>query len=106
MPPKFHHGETVAVFLYGFDGQRLGAIKGTISDGPNRTNVARDGQAPRYKNLYFVTEIEGYSRPHEDSALAAAGESEEVTEGWFAEDDIASERAPATNPILGGLSTN
>jgi hypothetical protein len=106
MTPKFQHGETVAVFLYGFDGQRLGAIRGTVADGPKRINVARDGQAPRYKNLYHVVEIEGYSRPHEDSALAAAGESEEVTEGWFAEDDMASERAPATNPILGGLSSN
>lgn len=104
--PRFALHERVRIFLYTHAGQPLGAIAGKIGSEPQHINVAREGQPPRYKTLYQVVEIQGYARPHEDPALAAAGESEAVTEGWFAEDDMMSldQDTPPTNPILLGVS--
>lgn len=85
----FAFGQRVRIHLYTHQGVLLGTITGELAGREPKVNVARDPEAPpQYKTLYWVKNIEGYQRPHEDTAMAAAGQAEDITEGWFAEQDL------------------
>lgn len=84
----FRPGDQVAVFLWNDKGEHLAAITGTIKEDAGEVDIARPGQKARKKRLYLVHEIEGYRRPHEDAALAAAGQYEVVEEAHFCAEDM------------------
>ncbi|MEO1076240.1 MAG: hypothetical protein AAFX41_09790 [Bacteroidota bacterium] len=81
----FDYGQRVRIHLYSREGFLLGTILGTLAAREPKVNVARDPEGPpQFKTLYWVKDIEGYDRPHED----LPDTTEPVEEGWFAEQDI------------------
>lgn len=75
---KFTLGDRVRVHLYTRQGLLINTIEGVVSDFAPNTEVAPGVR----KNLVWVTQIEGYSRPNEEGEPVAADE------GWFAEQDM------------------